>query len=251
MNLRRTLMEVLIGKENADDLEKGLTEVQAANDAAGIERKALDAEKYKGIIEELRNDFAKPLDRIRGDIDDALRQEVVNEMIALTVGRLMQAPQSDVAEEVVEETEMAEGDEDAMIDDEVVEEEMMGDDMKAIVKQLTEDRESIKALAKESNDVLKDAGELIPALVEGFGVIKELKPVIALVGQAEKAIKLIEAMDERMKALEERVNAAPRQASLAAQTLVQPDSKIAKAVTEKQNTEKVAQSPIFGDMFTE
>ncbi len=207
MTEKRTgFLDRILGKDKSEQLSSELSAIANQLDKDGHARKEFDTLKQKGVIEDLHTDFMSALAKVTDSPDEA----IASEMIALAMGRLLQAP----------------AEEETMMEDEDMGSEEVDEEFRSlsVQKQLSliheglqqnkEYMESAKAYTDESTQVVKDMGEIAQALLPMFEVVKQLTPVI-------KNLESLKADDlhKRMGALEEQFKSRPR-ASQAFSTVV-------------------------------
>lgn len=187
---RRNLWEKFIGKDPASELDAAMEGVRVALDKSGLERKELDVQKVKGLLEDTHEAIAAKIGELTDDAEkvDAITNYIISELMG-------------TATEIVDDIPMEE-----MADEEDDEDEPMP----GVVMELTE---QVKALAQEANDVQDEMKEFIPAFIEMAGVVKELAPL------AQKAT-VLDDLTARMEKMEKLVAMTPRAASTAKETAV-------------------------------
>lgn len=200
--VRLGVLERILGRNKANDVTSELDTLAGELDKLGLRRKSFDSLfKQKGVLEDLHTDIATALTKFQENVPE----EVVNEVIALAMGRLLQG------DAVVEEEVMAEGDEEEVVaetEEDVVEEEFRSRRTKELLAQVKENNQRIDDLATETHQVVKDMGEMAGLLV----------PVLKLFAGAKPMLDGAKDFDKRLSALESQIKARPRQASQDAST---------------------------------
>jgi len=203
-NNRKGFLEKLLGKDKADEVRTDARKAAKQLDKLGVARKEEIAAE---MVEEqpLHAQLAKAiLEAAGGDLTTLTPERLVEILAALL-------PSEEMAEEETE-PEPAPPTEETSEDEE---EEMV----KALVKSLNQQSSFI---LKSTEDLGTVAGEVVTL----SGAVK------SLLGKIDKII-------ERQDALEKIVSQRPRQASHAAETVISPESEMAKQFVEqleKENT---------------
>jgi hypothetical protein len=211
---RRTFLDKLLGKKEPNSVSEMMAKLEATLEAKGVDRKELDVDKTKGVMEKLVQDMAKVVGRLTDDADAV--NAVATEAAALAIGRLLEAAAEAGVEEEVEdviedegvETEVATETE-TMQEDEEEEEEEVPEQLMELVK-------ANQALADESNENMKAMKELIPAVVDALKMVEKLQPV------AEN-VDTLKGLIDRVDKVESLFKQRPRAASSAKETIVEND----------------------------
>jgi hypothetical protein len=210
---RRNFLDILLGKKEPDSISAVMAKLEATLDEKGVDRKELDVDKTKGVMEKLVQDMAKVVGRLTDDADAV--NAVATEAAALAIGRLLEAAAEAGVEEEVEDVIEDEGVEtetptetETMQDDEEEEEE--------VPEQLMELVKANQALADESNENMKAMKELIPAVVDALKVVEKLQPVV-------ENVDTLKGLIDRVDKVESLFKQRPRAASSAKETIVEND----------------------------
>lgn len=203
---RLTFLRDLFGNGDQEkEVVDALAGVREVLDGKGVARKSYEPHLEhinKGMMEDLRDAFREAIGTITDDVEDAKLNEIVNQMVAQTIGMLTQV-ETDVPEEMDDELDI---DVETMMgdEDEMDEETMMRDDYKSLASAVKEQTETIKALLDEKGMDYDDT----------FEILKE-------VGTAVKGTKdRVSDFEKRLERIEKAFNSRSRRASSAPETRV-------------------------------
>lgn len=197
---RRSFIERLLGKKTSQELDEAVAKMTAALDKKGVDRKEFDEAKAKGILE----DTITGINDALVGLSDNIPEDLAPKILALVMGSL--------------------ADLDMPVEEEAPIETMQDDEEEEIPEQLLELAKQVNELATESTQVNKDMQELIPYFVTMAKSVDTLTPLI------EKS-KQVDTLEQRIKALEGKINLRPRTASKAKET--ETENETIKAELEK------------------
>jgi hypothetical protein len=195
-------------------VEDKFDELTQTLDAAGINRKEYVVNHAKAFAEELHGSIVDALTALTDD--ETLRNDLANKFIAMAMGAFA----AESPEEVIEEEPLPEEAVEIMADeDEVIVEDPEDETVEELSKQVT-------ALAKESAEIYKYMGELIPAMIGMAETVKALTPLV-------QQTKEVETLKADFANLKKTLAMAPRIAS-------KDNGSVLKAGTDKAAKEKLA-----------
>ena len=215
---RRGFLSKIFGDGTSAEISAALESLQTSLDSAGVERKSLNAETTKGILENLQMSFRKPLEKLTDDSE--LVDRLANECLALAMGAVADI-NAVVEPEAIEEEE--EDEEIPLIEemDEDVEEEDEEEELPEAMRELSSE---VVNLAKEASDMYAEMKDFFPVFIGMAETVKALAPITA-------NSKELGTLETRIAKLEAALKGRPRQASKDAATVV--DSNEAKAELTK------------------
>jgi hypothetical protein len=210
---RRTFLDKLLGKNEPDSVSEAMAKLEATLDEKGVDRKELDTDKTKGVMEKLVQDMAKVAGRLSDDAEAVAA--IAPELAALAMGRLLEVAASAGVDDELEDA-IEDESEDSSMEPETETETMQEDEEEEIPEQLMELVKANQALADESNENMKAMKELIPAVVDALKMVEKLQPIV-------DDVDTIKGLVDRVASVESLFKQRPRAASSAKETTVEND----------------------------